>query len=301
LATTAPAEAGTITAPARPRRASAQRWISRWLPALPLLVVIGGLLLAPALLLVVQSFVGTNGLTLDLWTRVLSSELNQQAILTSVVLGVACATIATIVGAPMAWLISRMFAKSRAGWLALLNVAANFGGIGLAFAYIAVLGTQGMITLGLQGLGIGFVPPRPSSFIGLLAAYSYTNIPLFVLLTIPAMGILRSEWWEAAQTASATRWQFWRMIGIPVLTPFIAGGWLLIFTWSIGIYGIAYGLAGGGGAAAISLITLQIGNILGTDVFGAGRAAVLAVLLMAMATASLIVYRWLLRRALRWL
>jgi len=301
LATTAPAEAGTVTAPARPRRASAQGWISRWLPALPLLVVIGGLLLAPALLLVVQSFVGTNGLTLDLWTRVLSSELNQQAILTSVVLGVACATIATIVGAPMAWLISRMFAKSRAGWLALLNVAANFGGIGLAFAYIAVLGTQGMITLGLQGLGIGFVPPRPSSFIGLLAAYSYTNIPLFVLLTIPAMGILRSEWWEAAQTASATRWQFWRMIGIPVLSPFIAGGWLLIFTWSIGIYGIAYGLAGGGGAAAISLITLQIGNILGTDVFGAGRAAVLAVLLMAMATASLIVYRWLLRRALRWL
>jgi ABC-type uncharacterized transport system permease subunit len=91
------------------------------------------------------------------------------------------------------------------------------------------------------------------------------------------------------------------MVGIPILTPFIAGGWLLIFTWSIGIYGIAYGLAGGGGAAAIALITLQIGNILSTDVFGAGRAAVLAVLLMAMATGSLVVYRMLLRRALRWL
>jgi putative spermidine/putrescine transport system permease protein len=301
LATTAPAEAGTITAPARPRRSVGQRWVALWLPALPLLVIIGALLLAPALLLIVQSFSGTSGLTLDLWARVLGSALNREAIVTSVVLGVTCATIATLIGAPMAWLISRMFPRSRAGWLALLNVAANFGGIGLAFAYIAVLGTQGMITLGLQGAGLGFVPPRPSSFIGLTAAYSYTNVPLFVLLTIPAMGILRAEWWEAAQTASATRWQFWRMIGIPVLTPFIAGGWLLIFTWSIGIYGIAYGLAGGGGAAAIALITLQIGNILGTDVFGAGRAAVLAVLLMAMATASLVIYRWLLRRALRWL
>lgn len=301
MATTAPAEAGTITAPARPRRSVGQRWVALWLPALPLLVIIGALLLAPALLLIVQSFSGNSGLTLDLWARVLGSALNREAIVTSVVLGVTCATIATIIGAPMAWLISRMFPRSRAGWLALLNVAANFGGIGLAFAYIAVLGTQGMITLGLQGAGLGFVPPRPSSFIGLTAAYSYTNVPLFVLLTIPAMGILRAEWWEAAQTASATRWQFWRMIGIPVLTPFIAGGWLLIFTWSIGIYGIAYGLAGGGGAAAIALITLQIGNILGTDVFGAGRAAVLAVLLMAMATASLVIYRWLLRRALRWL
>ncbi|HEY3073279.1 MAG TPA: hypothetical protein VGJ46_10740 [Candidatus Limnocylindrales bacterium] len=301
MATTAPAEAGTITAPARPRRSVGQRWVALWLPALPLLVIIGALLLAPALLLIVQSFSGNSGLTLDLWARVLGSALNREAIVTSVVLGVTCATIATIIGAPMAWLISRMFPRSRAGWLALLNVAANFGGIGLAFAYIAVLGTQGMITLGLQGAGLGFVPPRPSSFIGLTAAYSYTNVPLFVLLTIPAMGILRAEWWEAAQTASATRWQFWRMIGIPVLTPFIAGGWLLIFTWSIGIYGIAYGLAGGGGAAAIALITLQIGNILGTDVFGAGRAAVLAVLLMAMATASLVIYRRLLRRALRWL
>jgi putative spermidine/putrescine transport system permease protein len=266
-----------------------------------LLILVGALLIAPALLLIVQSFLGPNGPSLELWAKGLSVALNQQAIVTSLVLGVACASIATLVGAPMAWLISRMIPRSRAAWLALLNVAANFGGIGLAFAYIAVLGTQGMITLGLEGLGTGFVPPRPSSFIGLLAAYSYTNIPLFVLLTIPAMGILRNEWWEAAQTASATRWQFWRMVGIPVLTPFIAGGWLLIFTWSIGIYGIAYGLAGGGGAAAIALITLQIGNILSTDVFGAGRAAVLAVLLMAMATGSLVVYRMLLRRALRWL
>ena len=290
-----------MTAPARPRSSLAQGWLARWLPALPLLILVGTLLIAPALLLIIQSFLGPNGPSLELWAKGLSVALNQQAIVTSLVLGVACASIATLVGAPMAWLISRMIPRSRAAWLALLNVAANFGGIGLAFAYIAVLGTQGMITLGLQGLGTGFVPPRPSSFIGLLAAYSYTNIPLFVLLTIPAMGILRNEWWEAAQTASATRWQFWRMVGIPVLTPFIAGGWLLIFTWSIGIYGIAYGLAGGGGAAAIALITLQIGNILSTDVFGAGRAAVLAVLLMAMATGSLVVYRMLLRRALRWL
>ena len=290
-----------MTAPARPRSSLARGWLARWLPALPLLILVGALLIAPALLLIVQSFVGPNGPSLELWAKGLSVALNQQAIVTSLVLGVACASIATLVGAPMAWLISRMIPRSRAAWLALLNVAANFGGIGLAFAYIAVLGTQGMITLGLEGLGTGFVPPRPSSFIGLLAAYSYTNIPLFVLLTIPAMGILRNEWWEAAQTASATRWQFWRMVGIPVLTPFIAGGWLLIFTWSIGIYGLAYAM---GFTAAQSgklrLITLQIGITLNTGAGREERAAVLAVVLLLLATVSLVAYRLILRWALRW-
>ncbi|HYM84109.1 MAG TPA: ABC transporter permease [Candidatus Dormibacteraeota bacterium] len=272
-----------------------------WGPALPLLALIAFCLIAPIVVLVFQSFVPAGSFTLDLWVRVLGEPVNQDAIVTSLLLGVASATVTLIVGAPAAWLISRMLAGRRAFWLGLLNVAANFGGIGLAFAYLATLGAVGMLTLIVQALGFDFSPPRSSSFPALLMAYEYTNIPLFVLLTIPAMGVLRDDWWEAAQTAAATRWQFWRMIGLPILTPFLAGGWLLIFTWSIGIYGIAYGLAGQSGGTAVRLITLQIGNALQSDVLtGSGKAAVLSVVLLTVAAASLLTYRALLRRALRW-
>src|SRR5262249_14494454 len=186
-------------------------------------------------------------------------------------------------------------------WLASIMVGSSFGGMGFAFACPATRGRVGMVTLALQAIGIAFDPPRSSSFEALLLAYLYTNIPLFVLLTIPAMGVLRDDWWEAAQTASATRWQFWRRIGLPVLLPFLAGGWVLIFTWSIGIYGIAYGLAGQSGGTAVHLITLQIGTALQSDILlGPARAGILAVVLMALATASLLVYRRLLRRGLRW-
>jgi putative spermidine/putrescine transport system permease protein len=133
-------------------------------------------------------------------------------------------------------------------------------------------------------------------------AYEYTNVPLFVLLTIPAMSILRDDWWEAAQTAAASRLVFWRRIGGPILAPFLTAGWLLIFTWTLGIYGIAYGLAGQSGATAVHLITLQIGSALQSDVLlGPGRAAILAVVLMIFATTSLVLYRIILRRAMRWL
>ncbi|MBA3779378.1 MAG: ABC transporter permease [Chloroflexi bacterium] len=299
--TTAAGAARTVLAPspaARPNRLSA--WLAAWLPALPLLVLVAAMLLAPAVLLILQSFIVGGSLSLDNWVRVLSSPLDQTAILNSLLLGAVSASISTLVGTPLAWLISRMLPVRRAGWLALLNVAANIGGIGLAFAYLATLGTVGMVTLALQGLGTDLVPPRPSSFLGLVLGYQYTNIPLFVLLTIPAMGALRDDWWEAAQTASATRSQFWRRIGLPILSPFIAAGWLLIFTWSIGIYGIAFALAGSGAVISTPLITLRIGLILQSDLFNTFRASVFAVILMIIASAALLAYRTLLRRALRW-
>jgi len=108
-----------------------------------------------------------------------------------------------------------------------------------------------MLTIAVQALGLDWRPPAPATFVGLLMGYEYTNIPLFVLLTIPAMGIIREDWWEAAQVAAATRTTFWRRIGLPLLAPFIASGWLLIFTWSVGIYSLAYAFAGRGAAGTL--------------------------------------------------
>ena len=303
MTTATPIEAGEVAR--RPgRSATGARLavtVDQWWPALPLLVVIAALLLAPAILLIGQSLSTADGLGLGNWERIFSVAANRNAVVTTLALAAASATLTTLIGGPLAWLIHGMLPASRAGWMALLNVSANFGGIGLAFSFFATIGTQGMITRALQATGMDFDPPRGASFLGLLLAYEYTNIPLFVLLTLPAMGALRPEWFEAAEVASASRLQFWRRVGIPVLGPFLLGGWLLIFTWSIGIYSLAFGLAGNVAASSINIVTLQIGNILQTDVFGRGRAAALAVVLMVIATLSLLAYRVILRRAMRWL
>jgi ABC-type spermidine/putrescine transport system permease subunit II len=207
-----------------------------------------------------------------------------------------------LVGTPIAWLISRMVSTHRAAWLGLLNVSAHFGGIGLAFAYVATLGTFGMITLLMRDMGLPFDPPARGSLAALVITYEHANIPLYVLLLVPAMAMLRDEWAEAAEASSATRWQFWRRIGLPVLAPFIGAGFVLSFTWSIGIFGIAYALVGQSAALPVQLITLQIGQSLSDDAIrGPERAAVLAVVLMAMAIVALLVYRRLLSRGARWL
>ena len=259
-------------------------------------------LVLPTIELVVRSFYTPDlGPTLSFWEDTLTSNGSRRAITTSISLGLWCAGLALVIGGPLAWMISRMVTSKRSTWLALLNVGANFGGIGLAFGYMAALGTYGMVTLGVQKLFSGFLPPEIGSFTSLVMAYSYTNVPLFVLLTLPAMGIIRNEWLEAAETCSASRWQFWRYIGLPVLTPFLAAGAILIFTWSIGLYGLAYALGRTASTTGeLRLITLQIGLTLNTGVGKEERAYVLAVVLLLLATGSLFLYRLMLKRALRW-
>ncbi|MGI5164647.1 hypothetical protein ACQEU3_09860 [Spirillospora sp. CA-253888] len=286
----------------RPRAAPRPAPLSRlgrlaagWLPALPLLAFALLLLVLPAARLLNDTFaLRAGGYGLDNVRKVVDNPVDREAIRNSLSLGALQATLSALFGVPAAWLISRMRVAGRAAWLALMNVAANFAGIGLAFAMVALIGSTGMLT---HLLGVSF--PATSSFSGVNIAYLYFNVPMFVLLTLPAMAVLRDDWWEAAQVCHATRWQFWRRIGVPVLAPFTAAGWLLIFTWTIGIYAVTYALASG--PQSVKLITLQIGSTLESSVFGLERAAVLSVLLMVLAVVSTVLYRLAIRRATRWL
>jgi putative spermidine/putrescine transport system permease protein len=289
-------------APAKPRRNQWKRELAEWAPALPIIGVLLFMLGLPILALLARSFATADGIGFDAWARVFDQPINRRAITTSLELALVCAATSVLVGTPLAWLISRMVASHRAAWIGLLNVSAHFGGIGLAFAYIATLGSFGMVTLLLRGLGAPFDPPARDSFLALVVTYEHANIPLFVLLIVPAMAMLRDEWTEAAAASGATRLQFWRRIGLPILAPFIGAGFVLSFTWSIGIFGIAYALAGQSAALPIQLITLQIGQSLADDAIrGPERAAVLSVVLMLFAAVALVAYRAMLARGARWL
>jgi putative spermidine/putrescine transport system permease protein len=270
-----------------------------WAPAIPFLAVCGVLLLGSAAWLVVRSLQdAAGGFTLDNWRDIFALRLNRTAILTSVRLALVVATLTALVGTPLSWFVAHLRARGRSVGLAVANVAANFGGAPLAFAFIATLGATGFLRLvaGDLGLPLGL---DLFGFWGYVLVYLYFHVPLFMLLVMPAMGALRPEWWEAAQTAAATRGQFWRLVGVPVLAPFVAAGWVLTFTWAAGQFTIAFALAGS--QPKINLITLRIGSFL-LSATSSGtrfqRAAAMSVLLIVIAGGALVVYRALARRAL---
>jgi putative spermidine/putrescine transport system permease protein len=144
------------------------------------------------------------------------------------------------------------------------GVAANFAGIPLAFAFIATLGTIGVITKLLNDVGYGPYDHGFSLFTktGVEIVYLYFQIPLMILVIAPAIDGLRREWREAAANLGATPSQFWRHIGLPILTPSLLGAVVLLFGNSFSAYATAYGLTSG----QIPLVPIRIGYLYTGDV-----------------------------------
>jgi putative spermidine/putrescine transport system permease protein len=180
------------------------------------------------------------------------------------------------------------------------GVAANFGGIPLAFAFIATLGSIGIVTAFLRdhlGFNIYLHGFNLFSKTGVEIVYLYFQLPLMILVIAPAIDGLRREWREAASNLGASSLQFWRYVGLPVLMPSILGAIILLFGNAFAAYATAYGLTSG----AVNLVPIQIGayysgNVLDNphiaQAMAFGMFVVLAVMMM--------IYIPLQRRAARW-
>ena len=87
------------------------------------------------------------------------------------------------------------------------GVAANFGGIPLAFAFIATLGAIGVVTRFFQDqLHYDLYLHGFSLFTktGVEIVYLYFQLPLMMLVIAPAIDGLRREWREAASNLGAS-------------------------------------------------------------------------------------------------
>lgn len=277
------------------------RALADWAPVLPFLLCAGGLLLGAGVWLLVESFRSPGGgWSAAAWSNVLGPGLNRSAIVESLKLGLVVASVSAVLGTVVAWYVANLARRGRALAHSVALVAANFGGASLAIAMVSTFGSVGFVTLLVRdwfGTGLGF---DLYGFWGLALVYVYFNLPLFVLLVLPAMSALRPEWWEAVQVSAGTRLDYWRSVGGPVLFPFALAGWVLIFAWALGQFSVPYALLGE--AAGQPLLTLRLGDFLfsataGTDRFQ--RAAALSVLLVAFSAVALVVYRALAARTLR--
>lgn len=139
------------------------------------------------------------------------------ALLGSVKLSAVSAVISTVFGLLVAQaVVTSRFRALREAVLTASGVLANFGGVPLAFAFVATLGNSGVLTryFGLADKGWNLY-----SFSGLVIVYLYFLIPLMVLTITPALDGLRVQWREAARNNGATSVQYWRHIALPVLAP----------------------------------------------------------------------------------
>lgn len=273
-----------------------------WIAVVPLLAFVAVAFGLPAIAMLDGAFTakdpatGATSYTADNLTASLKGAY-LTALLGSVKLSAVSAALATAFGLPLAQaVVSSRFRGLREAVLTASGVLANFGGVPLAFAFVATLGNAGVLTrqLGLTDKGWDLY-----SFWGLVIVYLYFLIPLMVLTITPALDGLRTQWREAAQNNGATGAQYWRFVALPVLLPTLLGGFVLLFGSAFAAYATAAAMVG----SSIPLVTLQIADAISGNVLVGQENVALALSLDMVLVAGLVmaVYLPLQRRSARWL
>lgn len=276
--------------------------VVQWFGVLPFFIFSALILIGPMLVLAYRSLEGPEGGLTLIHYRELINETVLNAYGMSIRLSLTSAILGGLIGFLIAWAISigGLPRPLRSLTTTFSGVASNFAGVPLAAAYIFTLGRVGVITALLKLVGIDLYRSGFSlySFLGLTVVYLYFQIPLMVLVILPAIDGLRREWREAAENLGATSTQYWRYVALPVLLPSMMGTMILLFGNAFGAHATAYALTGG----LFNLATLLIGQQISGDVLhnpGLGYAVAMGMIIIM--AVSILVYSVLQRRAERWL
>ncbi|OII69933.1 ABC transporter permease [Streptomyces sp. CC77] len=290
---------GAATTPARTAR---RRDGGGGLAVLPLLVFVAVCFGLPAFAMVNGAFTAEDPATgaTAYTTGNLTASL-EGAYLTALVGSIKLSATAAVVAGVLGLVLAQAVVSSRSRALrdavfTASGVLANFGGVPLAFAFVATLGNSGVLTRHLRLDEHGW---SLYSFWGLTLTYLYFLVPLMVLTITPALDGLRTQWREAARSSGATGVQYWRHVALPVLTPSLLGGLVLLFGSSFAAHATAAAIVG----SSVPLVTLQIADALSGNVLVGQENVALALNLDMVAVAGLVmaVYIPLQRRSARWL
>lgn len=286
---------------AAPAASARRRRSWAWLGLLPFLSFLVLFLLIPAVSVFINALRTEQGWSLSALREGISGQ-NWAALKFSIGFSAGSAIVGVFFGTLLAYAAAT---ARRPKWLRSLvssfsGVAANMGGLPLAFMFLSLLGRQGVLTKILKttfGIDLYAGDFDLGSITGLIIVYSYFNIPLMVLITLPAIDGLKPSWREACANLGGTTATYWRRIGLPVLLPSLLGGFLLLFANSFSAYATASVLTDNS-----KILSRRIGFFLGGDI-NIGDAAVgyaLAAWMIITMAVAMALYWVVRKRAERW-
>lgn len=290
-----------LTAPPR-RRGNWRRLNLAWLGLVPFVAYLVVFLALPTLLAIGSGvFVGGRVDLANLGA--LADPVIMRTFWNSAWLSLLTAVVGAVVGAAFCYALLGLAETGAIRTVvdAAAGVLAQFGGVMLAFAFVATIGVQGVLTQALaNNLGIDLFADGAWIYDlpGLIGPYLYFQVPLMVITFTPAMTALKPQWAEANLTLGGTRTSFWTHIGLPVLAPSFLASLLLLFANAFSSYATAAALASQGS----QIVTLQIRTALTSETL-LGRqnlAGVLAFGMVVVVGLVMAAYAVVQSRAARW-
>lgn len=270
-----------------------------WLLLAPLLLWLVAFVVAPATILVAYSFAERDELGRVIWAFSLE---NYQRVADPVYLGVFARSvgyaalttaICVVLGYPVAWTIARAGGRWRTRLLLLVMVPFWTSFLIRTYAWITILKSEGLLNGLLRYTEVISAPIEllytPTAVvIGLVYAY----LPFMILPIYGSAEKVDPALIEAAHDLGCGPWRAFVRVAIPLTSPGLAAGVLMVFVPAIGMFAIS-DLMGG---ARVPMI----GNVIQDQFVGQARdkpfGAALSVVFMLL---FLGIYLWMQRRGAR--
>ena len=268
------------------------KWLAL-LCLLPFAVFFIAFQIAPLVWVAVHSLSVGDSWGLGNYEKIFSSKFYLQAIKHSLQIAFWSSLFGIVIAVLGSYSLRQVDSKLRDFVMAFSNMTSNFAGVPLAFAFIIILGFNGALTLLLIKIGL-IESFNLYSKNGLIVLYTYFQIPLGVLLLYPAFDALREDWRESAALLGPGTWDFWRHIGIPVLTPALLGTFVILLANALGAYATVYALTTGN----FNVLPIRIAAMVAGDIsLNPDMASALAMVLVGLMVVITAAHQWLLKRS----
>lgn len=250
----------------------------------PLVVLLVLFLVYPVGQLLLLSVYGDNGFTLAPYRRLFASSVYIDVLLITLKISLVTTLVCVVIGYPIAYLISVVDKERKARLLfwVLLSFWTSF--LVRAFAWIVLLGRNGVINKLLMSLGIISSPASLLyNFGSVLVGMVNALLPLAVLTMLSVMENIDRTLPRAAATLGARPGMaFWK-IYFPLSLPGVAAAGIMVFVTAIGFFIVPALLGGRRETMITQLIIDQVQQTMNWGFAGAISVLLLFVVLIVFA------------------
>ena len=270
-----------MTTLAAPRPA----WVKPALLGAPLVLLFVVLLVYPVGQLLLLSIYSDGAFTLAKYRQLFDSSVYLNVMLITLKISLWTTVLAVVGGYPIAYLIASLEKDRKAKWLfwVLLSFWTSF--LVRAFAWIVMLGRNGVVNQLLVASGLQDAPSNLLYSLGaVLVGMVHALMPLAVLTMLSVMENIDRNLPRAAATLGAKPGTaFWRVY-FPLSMPGVAAGAIMVFVTAVGFFIVPQLL---GGRREVMITQLIIEQVLQTMNWGFAGAISVLMLVVVLAVFAL--------------
>jgi len=259
-------------------------WVRPLMMAAPLVMLFLELLVYPVGQLLLLSIYSDGSFKWNNYSQLFSSSVYLDTMWITLKISLVTALLSIVGGYPIAYLVSSLQKDKKSRWVfwILLSFWTSF--LVRAFAWIVVLGRNGLANQLLLALGLQDAPSNMLySFGAVLVGMVHALMPLAVLTMLSVMENIDRNLPRAALTLGARPGTaFWRVY-FPLSMPGVAAGAIMVFVTAVGFFIVPQLLGGRKETMITQLIIEQVMQVMNWGFAGAISVLLLIVVLIVFA------------------